>query len=190
MKKDIRKKVLTDLKLLSQTPEEKEKQENNILRQLFSSQMWQEAQTIGTTLAMEKEFNTKPLIEQALKEGKTVGVPRTFGLGKMDFYFFDFDEELELTSFGVLEPKNEKKITKDKIDLLIVPGVAFSPDGFRVGFGGGFYDRYLTDFKGKTCSLVFKEQTGYSWQPEIHDLPVEKLFMSQEEECLDEPIFK
>lgn len=190
MKKNIRKKVLTDLNLLSQIPNEKKKQENNILNQLFSSEMWQNAQTIGTTLAMEKEFNTKPLIQQALKEGKRVCVPRTFGLGKMDFYFFDFEEELELTYFGVLEPKNEKKITKDKIDLLIVPGVAFSTDGFRVGFGGGFYDRYLTDFNGKTCSLVFREQTGYSWQPEIHDLPVEKLFMSQKEECLDEPIFK
>ncbi|MGX7023346.1 5-formyltetrahydrofolate cyclo-ligase [Vagococcus hydrophili] len=175
MKKEIRKKVLHDLKELSKRSVEKKQIEENILNQLFQTKAWQEASVIGTTLAMDKEFNTLPLIKQAIEEGKTICVPKTFGLGKMDFYYYDLEEPLEETNFGVLEPTNNQKFEKEQIDLLIVPGVAFSKEGYRVGFGGGFYDRYLPDFKGQTYSLVFKEQTGYDWQPSQYDIPVKEM---------------
>ncbi|MEG0551249.1 MAG: 5-formyltetrahydrofolate cyclo-ligase [Vagococcus sp.] len=180
MKKEIRKDVLNKLYNLSQKTSEKATKESNILAQLFESDSWKEAHVVGTTLAMPKEFNTGPLIKQAIEEGKIIVVPRTFGLGKMEFYYYDFSEKLEETSFGVLEPTNDRKFGKDEIDLIIVPGVAFSPEGYRVGFGGGFYDRYLEAFKGNTCSLVLPEQTGYSWKPEDHDLPVNRLFYFKE----------
>ena len=175
MKKEIRKKVLHNLNELSSRPDEKKEKEARMLNQLFQSSSWQQAKVIGTTLSMDKEFNTQLLIEQAIKEGKKVCVPRTFGLGKMAFYYYDLEEPLEETSFGVLEPVNNQKFDKNKIDLLIVPGVAFSKEGYRVGFGGGFYDRYLSDFKGETYSLVFEEQTGYTWEPSIYDMPVKNM---------------
>ncbi|SLM86678.1 MULTISPECIES: 5-formyltetrahydrofolate cyclo-ligase [Vagococcus] len=175
MKKEIRKKVLHDLKTLSQQPDEKNQIEKSMLNKLFETKSWQEASVIGTTLSMNKEFNTEPLIKQAIKEGKTICVPRTFGLGKMDFYYYDLEEPLEETKFGVLEPTNNHQFEKNKIDLLIVPGVAFSKEGYRVGFGGGFYDRYLSDFKGETYSLVFKEQMGYIWEPSQYDIPVKNM---------------
>ena len=175
MKNEIRKQVLASLKKLSLDTDKKKKAEANILTQLFSSQEWQSSQVIGVTLSMGLEFNTEKIIKQALSGGKIVGVPKTFPKGVMAFYYYDFEEELKKTSFGVLEPTNNQKIEKETIDLLIVPGVAFNKEGYRVGFGGGFYDRYLADFKGNTCSLVFKEQLVDQFTPDSYDIPVTKL---------------
>lgn len=176
VKKEIRKEVLKNLEMLSRDTCKKEEIEANILAQLFKSDTWKKSKVIGTTLAMSKEFDTNPLIKQAIIERKTIVVPRTFGIGKMDFYYFDFEEPLKQTSFGVLEPMNDQKYSKKDIDLIIVPGVAFSKEGYRVGFGGGFYDRYLENFEEATVSLVLPEQMGYTWKPEAHDLPVKQLF--------------
>ncbi|MBC8931851.1 5-formyltetrahydrofolate cyclo-ligase, partial [Escherichia coli] len=73
---------------------------------------------------------------------------------KMEFKKMDSIHPLIKSKFGILEP-NELAETVDKkvIDLLIVPGVAFNKDHYRIGFGGGFYDRFLTDFQGHTVSL-------------------------------------
>lgn len=175
MKDELRKNVLTSLKNLSQQ-EEKQIQENNILQQLFNSELWQDSQQIGVTLSMPIEFNTNPIIKKALDSGKSICVPKTFLKGQMDFYYYDLTEPLIETKFGVLEPANKQIISKENIDLLIVPGVAFRCDGYRVGFGGGFYDRYLADFKGETCSLVFREQLVEDFQVETYDIAVNHLF--------------
>ncbi len=189
MKKEIRKNVLSQLEKLSQNQAEKLKREKNILNQLFKSKEWKEATIIGTTISMTKEFSTRLLIEKAFDEGKKIVIPKTFPLGEMKFFNYQTGDELKKTSFGVLEPTNERLIKKSDIDLLIVPGVAFSKEGFRIGFGGGFYDRYLVDYQGNTCSLVFKEQTGCTWQPDSYDLSVKQLFLYQEMETNNESIF-
>lgn len=180
MKNELRKKVLTSLKELSQQ-EEKQIQEKNILEQLFKSELWQNSRQIGVTLSMPLEFDTKPIIKKALDSGKLVCVPKTFPKGKMDFFNYDFTEKLVETKFGVLEPTNQQIVSKENIDLLIVPGVAFRQDGYRVGFGGGFYDRYLADFSGQTCSLVFQEQLVPDFQIEKYDIAVKHLFTADEE---------
>lgn len=176
MKKNIRKEVLSSLKQLSQEKAKKEKIEDIILLNLFNSVLWRDSQTIGVTLSMLMEFNTEKLIEKALSQGKVVCIPKTFEKGQMSFYQYELGDELKTTSFGVLEPLSEKLISKEQIDLLVVPGVAFNSLGYRIGFGGGFYDRYLDGFKGNTCSLVFDEQLTNKFEPESHDLPVSKLF--------------
>ncbi|MGO3732801.1 MAG: 5-formyltetrahydrofolate cyclo-ligase [Vagococcus sp.] len=179
MKKMVRKETLTRLKSLAKTPEIKVQKELDIMNQLFLSAEWRDAKVIGTTLSISYEFNTSQVIHRAIKEGKCVCVPKTFGNGKMEFYRYDGTEPLVKTSFGVLEPDTPTVITTDRIDLLIVPGVAFSRAGYRVGFGGGFYDRYLTDFVGNTCSLVLAEQLSEDFVPEGHDLPVQTLYIEQ-----------
>lgn len=176
MKAIIRKETLASLKKLSQKKQEKEMLEDKILNDFYQSSLWKESAVVATTLSMPIEFNTEKLIEKALEEGKTISIPKTFGKGQMAFFNYKIGDELERTTFGVLEPVKEELITKDKIDLLIVPGVAFNDLGFRVGFGGGFYDRYLADFKGKTCSLVLPQQLNNEFKPEEHDLAVAKMF--------------
>ena len=176
MKATIRKETLASLKELSQKEQEKKLLEDKILADLFQSSLWLESSVIATTLSMPIEFNTEKIIEKALEEGKIIGVPKTFGKGQMAFFNYKTGDELERTTFGVLEPVKEELITKDKIDLLIVPGVAFNDSGFRAGSGGGFYDRYLADYSGETCSLVFPQQLNNEFDPESHDLAVAKIF--------------
>lgn len=59
--------------------------------------------------------------------------------------------------------------------MQIVPGVVFSDEGYRIGFGGGYYDRYMSDYNGDTLSLAFAEQTGHVVPSEHHDIPVSKI---------------
>ena len=181
VKKTYRKNILASLKDLSQVSLKKQNKEDNILKQLYQSPEWQESQVIGVTLAMPIEFDTSRLIKEAIKSGKTICVPKTFGKGLMDFHFYDETIDMFQTSFGVYEPVDSQKFDKSEIDLLIVPGVGFTKEGYRIGFGGGFYDRYLADYEGKTCSLVFDEQLLNEFTADKYDLPVDTLFTYQEE---------
>lgn len=175
-KSEVRQVVLGQLEHLRKNPQLKFQKEQAIQTKLFASQWWQEAKSIGITLAIELEFNTDPIIKQAWQEGKTVLVPKTLPKGQMIFIPFTPDTQLEISDFGVKEPQINDIIEEISIDLLVVPGVAFRQDGYRVGFGGGFYDRYLAHFTGRSCSLVFSEQKMEDWQISQFDRPVQRIF--------------
>ena len=182
MKVEIRNQVLAKLERLDNDPKRKKQIEDNITTQLFQSELWQHAERIGVTLSMSKEFNTETIIQQAFREDKTVSIPKTYAKGIMKFYDYRKTDPLKESKFGVMEPLNKKETTKDEIDLMIVPGVAFNSEGYRIGFGGGFYDRYLEGFEGNTCSLVFQEQLVTQLTIEPHDLPVNQILMYHEGE--------
>ena len=112
------------------------------------------------TISTEIEIDTKPLISLAWADKKKVVVPKTFPGRKMEFFEIVPESEYELTSFGVLEPKDEtKSVSRDKINLIVVPGVAFTLKGQRLGYGGGFYDRYLSKHtRHFTAALAFEFQ--------------------------------
>ena len=78
----------------------------------------------------------------------------------MDFRILDCFDQLESVYFGLLEPieSKTKKVEPKEIDLMIVPGLGFDKDGFRLGVGGGYYDRFLQNYNGNTLSLAFQEQ--------------------------------
>ena len=95
----------------------------------------------------------------------------------MDFRKLERFDQLESVYSGLLEPIESKTnlVEPSDIDLLIVPGIAFDSEGFRMGFGGGYYDRFLQSFKGNTVSLAFREQIVSNLPKEDHDIPVEKI---------------
>lgn len=91
--------------------------------------------------------------------------------------FVDYDpEDLVLSYFGVWEPASSVAVAKEEIDLIHVPGVVFNEQGYRIGHGGGYYDRYLADYEGATVSTIYACQEG-EFEPESHDIAVEEVLV-------------
>ncbi|MCZ2260070.1 5-formyltetrahydrofolate cyclo-ligase [Sporosarcina sp. G11-34] len=176
-KKLIRNRMLEVLNKMSVS--EYETLSKKITDQVIASEEFIAAQTIGLTISRFPEVNTLPLIEAAWAMGKHVAVPKCIRATRaMDFRLITSFDNIETVYMNLLEPilSETKAIKKNKIDIQIVPGVVYSNDGFRIGFGGGYYDRYLTEYTGDTISMAFDCQVGSAVPTENHDVPVEKIF--------------
>lgn len=176
MKSQLRKKTMQALSALSS--DDLLQKTERMYKYLFSLPEWQNAGTIAVTISRGLEIPTRPVIEQAWEEGKQVCIPKCHpDTKKMQFRTYQTDGQLETVYAGLLEPVIEKtkEVNPSQIDLMIVPGVCFDVNGFRVGFGGGYYDRYLSEYEGKTVSLLLECQL-FGHVPRLpHDIPVHKL---------------
>jgi len=176
MKSELRKQVLQEMKAISQ--EQKQAIDQALTEGLLQHPFYQEANTIATYLSFPHEFQTQELIEQALKDGKKVLIPKTYPKGRMDFVVYD-PQQLVKTSFGLLEPQGDLEVVDaSQIDLIHVPGLAFTTEGYRIGYGGGYYDRYLEHFSGHTLSTIYPCQIK-DFIPENHDIPVQEVLIDE-----------
>ncbi len=141
-------------------------EEKRLTSMLFDQPEWMNAKVIATTLSQSLELDTSPIILHA-----------RHGNRQMEFVALNEDTEFVETTFGILEPKNGRVYQPDEIDLMIVPGVAFTLSGRRIGFGGGYYDRYLDKYDGDTVSLSFTTQLANEneWQSDQYDRHVNKV---------------
>ena len=141
-----------------------------IFQRLIDMRQWREAKTIGIYVSFGKEVLTSPIIEYGWSIGKRIAVPKAnISTKAMHFYEITSFSQLEKTTLKLQEPlvSECKYVASEEIDLLIVPGLAFTEDGYRLGYGGGFYDRYLPTFHGKTCALTLQAQM-------VANIPVDK----------------
>ena len=176
MKSELRKQVLQEMKAIPR--EQKQAMDQALTERFLKHPFYQEANTIATYLSFPHEFQTQGLIEQALKDGKKVLIPKTYPKGRMDFVVYD-PQQLVKTSFGLLEPQgNLEVVDASQIDLIHVPGLAFTMEGYRIGYGGGYYDRYLEHFSGHTLSTVYPCQIR-DFSPENHDIPVQEVLIDE-----------
>ena len=176
MKSELRKQILQEVKAISQ--EKKQAMDQALTDQFLKHPFYQEAKVIATYLSFPHEFQTQELIEQALKDGKKVLIPKTYPKGRMDFVVYD-SQQLVKTSFGLLEPQgNLEVVDASQIDLIHVPGLAFTTEGYRIGYGGGYYDRYLEHFSGHTLSTIYPCQIQ-DFIPENHDIPVQEVLIDE-----------
>lgn len=154
-KKDIRHRVLEARKEIS--PLEWQKATEGITAAVTSHMRFREATDIYCYVDCRKEAGTRQLIEEAWRLGKAVWVPKVDG-AEMNFYAIHSFEELTRGCFGVLEP-DEGKAADGKDGLVIMPGVAFDIRRGRIGYGKGYYDRYLRDHPGlHTIAAAFDLQ--------------------------------
>ncbi len=169
-------------KIQSIEPKQMELITEKILEKLWNHQAWKKANTVGITISRKNEINTYPIIEKGWKEGKKIVVPKTNKRTKeMSFYELTSFSQLEKTYADLLEPIPEQCLVKEKdqIDFLIVPGLVFDHSGYRLGFGGGFYDRYLNGFQGVTCALAYEEQIVEVIPRESFDIPVDSVITNK-----------
>ncbi|VTS48034.1 5-formyltetrahydrofolate cyclo-ligase [Streptococcus dysgalactiae subsp. equisimilis] len=172
IKKDIRQEVLQALRTMP--PTLKQQKDKALLEDVVNSSAYQEAKVIATYLSLPTEYQTDGFIQRAISDGKTVVVPKMLGKGNMIFVAYQADD-LAVSSFGILEPRSQEEIPKSAIDCLHVPGVGFNEQGFRIGYGGGYYDRYLQDYDGPTFSTIYDCQMK-AFVPESHDIAVQEVY--------------
>ena len=142
-KKEIRQKMLALRRALSAS--EKEEKSRALTGNLISLKVYQEARRILTYLAMPGEADLDPLIRRALADGKEVYVPVCLPAHQMEAGRLLDMEHFVKGPYGLRDlPKGYSTISPEEIDLVLVPGVAGSPDGTRLGMGAGYYDRYLS----------------------------------------------
>ncbi len=176
MKSELRKQVLQEMKAIPR--EQKKAMDQALTDQFLKHPFYQEAKIIATYLSFPHEFQTQELTEQALKDGKKVLIPKTYSKGRMDFVVYD-PQQLVKTSFGLLEPQGELEVADaSQIDLIHVPGLAFTTEGYRIGYGGGYYDRYLEHFTGHSMSTIYPCQVQ-QFMPENHDIPVQEVLVDE-----------
>ncbi|MGP1910226.1 5-formyltetrahydrofolate cyclo-ligase [Metabacillus sp. JX24] len=181
LKKTLRKQMLDQMSEMN--PDTYRSLCGRIHKQLFQSSCWKDSKTIGITISRGMEVDTNSIIEKALQMNKRVAIPRCLPKTReMEFRTYTSEDQLEIVYYGLKEPAVSKTslVTPDEMDLLFVPGVCFSKLGYRIGYGGGYYDRYLPSFGGMTVSLAFSEQILPELPAEHHDIPVRKIITEDE----------
>lgn len=119
-------------------------------------------ETLFIFISTPIECDTAPIIRDAFARGKRVAVPRCADKsGRMDFYYIRSADDLAPGAFGLMEPDPAKceKVTDLSSGLCIVPGLCFDLEGYRVGFGKGYYDRFLDAFGGVTAGICYSKFT-------------------------------
>lgn len=147
-----------------------------IKKRLFNEPILEQCHTIALTISRQPEVDTYEIIKAYWQLGKRVAVPKCNPKTRtMDFYHITSFSQLETVYMDLQEPIPEKTtyVSPEEIDLMIVPGIVFDQLGYRIGYGGGYYDRYLTNYNGHKISLAFHLQIVEELPKESHDIPVD-----------------
>lgn len=140
---------------------------------LARSEAYQAAKTVYGYLPYNQEVRTVPMLEQALRDGKKVAVPKIYG-DTMKFLYLDDLSKVEKNEMGIPEPIADEPVAEDKTALVLMPGLAFTKQGDRMGYGGGFYDRFLAEEPDHpTLALCYAFQIVDTLPTEEFDIPVD-----------------
>ena len=139
--------------------ENKVQNEELLCANLINSNIYKSSNAIFLYSALDKEISTMQIAEDAEKNNKKIAFPRCVNnSGEMKFYFIKSLSELKKGMFGIYEPPQYAcEAVPDDSALIIVPGLAFSRSGARIGYGKGYYDRYLSKHRAKSVGLCFEE---------------------------------
>ncbi|MDV2580992.1 5-formyltetrahydrofolate cyclo-ligase [Alkalibacillus haloalkaliphilus] len=164
--------------------EQKKEAANLISNTLFKTDYWKQSQKIAITIPREIELTTYPIIKQAWKENKQVVIPKCYPHEGNLMKFFIFTDELELENvyLDLYEPieRKSEQVTSNEIDLIVVPGLLFDHNGYRIGYGGGYYDRFLIEFNGTKLSIAMEEQIVRSIPYDDYDIPVDYIISNKQ----------
>ncbi len=137
------------------------------------SEAYKNAKTIYGYLPYNQEVRTVPMLEQALRDGKRVAVPKVYG-DEMKFLYLDDLSKVSKGYAGIPEPIADEPVADDETALVLMPGLAFDPAGHRIGYGGGFYDKFLAaEPNHPTLALCYEFQMLPELHTEEHDIPVD-----------------
>ena len=172
-KKELRKEVL---KRRKETKHRLEKSKT-IQFEVMNHPLYQGSEVVAIYNSFASEVSTKELIRMSIGTKSVVLIPKVVDK-ELIFIKIDEDTEYQTSKYGIEEPVSNKEY-RGPIDLVIVPGVAFTKEGNRLGYGGGYYDRFLKGKDIPTIGICFESQIVESLPTEEHDIEVD--FVQTEE---------
>lgn len=158
----------------------------SISEKLYNLNHYKESNFIFTFISFTDEVDTHNIIKESIKIGKRIGVPITIPKTRIlkVSELLDFDKELQEGFYNILTPKEEYQriVSPDIIDLILVPGLAFTRQGYRIGYGGGYYDTFLSTIKKDVVKigLCFDMQLISGFPTEPFDIPVDYILTEKE----------
>ncbi|MDR0199525.1 MAG: 5-formyltetrahydrofolate cyclo-ligase [Streptococcaceae bacterium] len=163
-KAQVRSEIIASLKQFTT----RQTADTNLHEKLQSTPEYQAARIIAAYWPLDFEHDPRSLFNDT---SKIWLLPRCLPERQLAFLPYLGPNHLKKSTFGLLEPDSGENTQPD---LILVPGLAFNPQNYRIGFGGGYYDRYLADFKGHTLSLAYHFQI-IDFPQEPHDIPLERV---------------
>ena len=155
------------------TPEQIEQKSRRLGALFADSDLYRRASAIYGYLPYNQEVRTVPMLEQALRDGKRVAVPKVFG-DEMRFIWMPDLSRVEKGYSGIPEPIADGPAADDETALVLMPGLAFDAQGHRIGYGGGFYDKFLAGEPAHpTVALCYDFQMLEALETEEFDIPVD-----------------
>ena len=140
---------------------------------LMETDLYKNAKTFYGYMPYNQEVRTVPMLEQALRDGKRVAIPKCYG-SEMKFIYLDDLTKVEKGYANIPEPIEDGPIADDPTALVLMPGMAFDPQGHRIGYGGGFYDKFLAaEPDHPTLALCYDFQMMPHLETEEYDIPVD-----------------
>ena len=172
-KTELRKSIRAQKRAM--TEEEIVQKSAQLGRLFLDSEEYRNARSIYGYLPYNQEVRTVAMLEQALRDGKRVAVPKCYG-DEMRFIWMEDLSLVEKGYAGIPEPIADGPVADDETALVLMPGMAFDPQGHRIGYGGGFYDKFLAQEKNHpTLALCYDFQMLPHLDTEEFDIPVDKV---------------
>ena len=165
-KQRLREEHLAAREVLSE--QERSVLDDRITQKLLATSEYAEATTVLTYVSVSSEVSTRMFIECALRDGKTVAVPRCLPGHCLEFVAIASLEQLVAAPFNLLEPAKElPAVTEDQKNnsICIVPALLVDTKGYRLGYGAGFYDRFLSTYPGKKICLAYQQSLSRTTLP-------------------------
>lgn len=144
-----------------------------LCRKFLQTEEYRRARTLYGYLPYNQEVRTEAILEQAMADGKKVAVPKVYG-DEMKFIYLEDLTQVEKGYSGIPEPIADHPVAEDESALVLMPGLAFDPQGHRIGYGGGFYDKFLSrEPNHPTVALCYEFQVVEKLETEEFDIPVD-----------------
>ncbi len=159
-------------------PVKKAEMDRQITERICSLYQYREAETLLCYVSKPIEVDTIPLLRRALADGKRVACPRCVeGTKQMEFYLIRSLDDLEKRTFGVLEPRVPgcELLTDFSRSLCIVPALMYDLKGYRLGYGGGYYDRFLARYDGYKVGITYRRNILRFLHYGRFDIPVDMI---------------
>lgn len=168
MKRELRRRMLARRNALTET--EVSDYSENICRKVLDMPVYQRARDICLYMPIQNEVDVSMLIAPARLQGKAVWLPRVEE-GEMDFYLYGEDTCLFTGAYGIQEPESSQRLIPHEHVLVVMPGAVFSKDNDRIGYGGGYYDKYLSRYPMcKTIAVCYDFQILSEIPADVHDV--------------------